>query len=78
MNNKFKELAKRSWFEGGDEVQSGEKLAMEKFAELIIRECCEEIDSVNTGDYGRDEYDKGYDAGLRQAIETIKEHFGVK
>jgi len=54
------------------------RLYRDKFAELIIRECCFQIDSVTTGDYHRDEWDDGYDAGLTQAVETIKEHFGVK
>ena len=50
----------------------------EKFAELIVRECINEINSVTTGDHGRDDWDHGYDAGLSQASETIKEHFGVQ
>ena len=54
------------------------RLYRDKFAELIIRECCFQINSVTTGDYHRDEWDDGYDAGLTQAVETIEEHFGVK
>lgn len=49
-----------------------------RFAQLIIQECLTELESVKVYDYGRDDYDRGYDAGLTQAIETIKEHFEVK
>ena len=54
------------------------QLYNKRFAELIVKECINEIDSVTTGDHGRDEWDDGYDAGLSQASETIKEHFGVE
>lgn len=50
----------------------------ERFAKLIIDECIEELDAVKVEDYGNDDWDKGYDAGLTQAIETIKERFGIK
>lgn len=49
----------------------------EKFAELIVRECLEQIYSV-TIDNPTDDWDQGYDSGLNQAAETIKEHFGVE
>jgi hypothetical protein len=52
--------------------------ALERFVELVVKECLFEIESVSTGDYGRSTYDAGYDAGLVQASKTIKEHFGIK
>jgi hypothetical protein len=75
----IKELAEEAMVETNHEM-GGKYFVFSKvkFAELIIRNCCEEIDSVSTGDYGHGEYDKGYDDGLRQAIITIKEYFGVK
>lgn len=48
-----------------------------KFAELIVRECLEQIYSV-TIDNPIDDWDQGYDSGLNQAAETIKEHFGTE
>ncbi len=53
MNERIKDLAKQAWSEGGDEVHSGKKLAMEKFAELIRadeREACAKVcdDAVGT------------------------------
>ena len=58
--------------------ESGDKLFVEKFAELIVRECIAEIESVKVDEYGTDVYDIGYDDGLTQSVETIKEHFGVE
>ena len=49
-----------------------------KFAELIVRECIAELESVKVNEYRTDVYDIGYDDGLTQAVETIKEHFGVE
>lgn len=49
---------------------------MEKFAELIVQECLEQIYSV-TIDNPTDDWDQGYDSGLNAAAETIKTHFGV-
>jgi TRAP-type C4-dicarboxylate transport system substrate-binding protein len=61
-----------------DSMDDYDHRAIEKFAELIVREC---IDCIN-------ETDKGYvftaqDAGVigaahNRSIKTIKEHFGVE
>jgi len=40
----------------------------DKFAELLIRECLEQIDDGNSDHAG----------GNREAIDRIKEHFGVE
>ena len=50
----------------------------ERFAELIVRDCIAELESVKVNEYRTDVYDIGYDDGLTQAVETIKEHFGVE
>jgi len=59
------------------DMQDLQKFA-ERFAELIVRECIAEIESVKVDEYGTDVYDIGYDDGLIQSVETIKEHFGVE
>jgi hypothetical protein len=52
---------------------------LEKFAELIVRECAEQIKthgiSASSEDYG--DYEIGFNAGLFHALRTTKEHFGV-
>ncbi len=56
------------------------KAFAEKFAELIVRECAEQIKthgiSVSSEDYG--DYEIGFNAGLFHALRTTKEHFGVE
>jgi hypothetical protein len=50
------------------------------FAELIVRECAEQIKthgiSASSEDYG--DYEIGFNAGLFHALRTTKEHFGVE
>lgn len=49
----------------------------DKFAALIIKHCCYEIESVGISDYAKDVWDRGYESGIKQAVEIIKEYFGV-
>ena len=79
MNPKLRDLQIQAFaeckkFEDGqfrtDEV-------FQRFAELIVRECLEQIYSV-TIDNPTDDWDQGYNSGLDQAAETIKKHFGVE
>jgi hypothetical protein len=50
------------------------------FAELIVKECAEQIKthgiSASREDYG--DYEIGFNAGLFHALHTTKEHFGVE
>jgi hypothetical protein len=72
MNERIRELAKQAWIEGGNEVHSGSKTAMEKFAELIVAECvaiCQDVD-------GEDNIDAR--SGRQDCAVEIKEHFGVE
>ena len=48
-----------------------------KFAELIIRECSSEIRKQGNG-ASYDDWDRGYEAGLISAINTLHKHFGVE
>ena len=68
--NKYYDPIPASILSNGSEVQ--------KFAELIIEECLHELESVDTGDYAGDDWDKGYDAGLLQARIVLKEYFGFE
>lgn len=63
---------------GHDRHEDRHQVYSEKLAELIVQECLTQIDSVNSLDYQRDNWDKGYNKGLQQAEEAIKEHFGIK
>ena len=70
MNEQIRELAEQA--ELNLELQS---LKVEKFAELIVRECmalCKSMDETDT----RYRYD--YRRGVLDCVDTIKEHFGVE
>lgn len=79
MNGRIQELARQCRWENygvnSELLSSG--IDEEKFAELIVRECLEQIYSV-TIDNSTDDWDQGYNSGLYQAAETIKTHFGVE
>lgn len=80
MNERIKELEAQCWETRKHPVSQaamGDKFNTEKFAELIVRGCLEQIYSV-TIDNPTDDWDQGYDSGLNQAAETIKTHFGVE
>jgi hypothetical protein len=87
MNERIKQLAKQTgyiWHASGDpQIYEFTPEKLEKFAELIIRECINEIAYIGKANevFG-DRTDRG---GLNHilwttetAIEKIKQHFGVE
>jgi hypothetical protein len=66
MNNKIQELAERAGFENGHQDRNGNSLSyeLEKFAELIVRECLSNMENC--------------DGDLDFAIWKTKQDFGVK
>ena len=76
MNELFTQLANEAQiglFEDksfGWSVIAGTDQHLEKFAELIVRECIEQC----TANDSNDEWDKG----VRWAANQIREHFGVE
>jgi hypothetical protein len=71
MNERIKQLVKQAGLDDDmfpiDEWDNPE---LEKFAELIVRECIEQCSANDSND----EWDKG----VRWAANQIKEHFGVE
>jgi hypothetical protein len=85
MNERILELAKEAGMIYGqgnlDDFDMLTYMPKEvRFAELIVRECAEQIKthgiSASSEDYG--DYEIGFNAGLFHALRTTKEHFGVK
>ena len=91
MNKRIRELAKQA---GGhfathnlmsNPIQYRESIELwdkniEKFAELIVKECMsqiEEVKNIKAGNAGP-VYTQGFDDGMFVAIRTIEEHFGVE
>ena len=50
------------------------EIVMEKFAELIVRECADNI----AGNIDLINPESSYNYGLRRAMNSVKEHFGVE
>ncbi len=88
MNKRIKELAEQAGFSfkyktAPDELNPGHKLQdLEKFAELIVRECVQTlIDNTPeryTNESAEEDWDKGYDRAMTDCVHHIKQHFGVE
>ena len=64
MNERIKELIAQAGFFPTELTQVGP--SVEKFAELIVRECAEQVKNLRVNDYGI------------SGAEIIREHFGVE
>ena len=86
MNERIREMAYKTCFESG--FDGPEHFVfyhtdLQKFAELIIRECMSQIKEVKElslpYNANREQaYEFGYDDGMTVAVRTIEEHFGVE
>jgi hypothetical protein len=89
MNERIKELALAAFQPINDIASEGVadrrtfdqawfQLYNEKFAELIVRECCEQFANHPYEGTKRTQYIYGYIQGRVDAEQQIKEHFGVE
>ena len=93
MNERIGELAEQAglkyhnWITNESNVNDGDfkypRLEdIEKFAELIVRECVQTlIDNTPeryTNESAEEDWDKGYDRAMKDCVHHIKEHFGVE
>ena len=83
MNERIKKLAEQAM----ETVDVSEKLGMpgtdlvfnkEKFAELILKDCVAVIAEDLGSGMDHSDFSDGMTWGLRMAINSIKEHFGVE
>jgi hypothetical protein len=70
MNERIRELAIKA---GRTGLPYGE-VEIQKFAELIVRECADNI----AGNIDLINPESSYNYGLRRAMNSVKEHFGVE
>lgn len=80
MNERIRELIKQAGWMMSDEVE-GFNTRLEKFAELIVRECIRVIDNstpVYSSEDLQEDYCQGNLNGHQSALLEIKQHFGVK
>ena len=85
MNERIKELAEQAGLGDNKFNEAGiisvyGNFDLEKFAELIVRECVSKIgdEYKDALDDVMEDWDRGYLGGLSCAIDKIKEHFGVE
>ena len=84
MNERIRELQSKSYLmckqivDDDGHVVVTPDLWFDTFAELILLDCINEFEDVKVADHAHDKYDAGYDDGLQQAIEVIRERFGVE
>jgi hypothetical protein len=74
MNERIRELARQA----SKEAFPINSIAfMEKFAELIVRECMNIVSNQTTLDTNED-FREGFNHGLKYAWTDIRKHFGIK
>jgi len=86
MNERIIELALQAGLQLGTVLENYttpiKTITMEqrKFAELIVKECAEQIKTqgISASSEGYGDYEIGFNAGLFHALHTTKEHFGVE
>ena len=78
MNKRIKELAEQAGY-SKDYLEIGLPSNMEKFAELIVRECILELEISRKCDpYTGDLFDCEYNTCINEQTIMLKEHFGVE
>jgi hypothetical protein len=77
MNKRIKELALQA---GGSHYPTVGGKTLEKFAELIVRECLAhgKLTQSQTVVNGSEEYNAGREMGIEVFMNQIKKHFGVE
>ena len=79
MNNKIRQLAEQAGY-SKDFLAIGLPNNMEKFAELIVRECIKQVEPTQHHQVWAQSYLGGVDGLdlLSSKIKDIKQHFGVE
>jgi hypothetical protein len=76
LNQRIRQLAEQAGY-SKDYLEIGLPSNMEKFAELIVRECAS-IASGTAVENPPNDLFYGYNLGVNKTAEKIKEHFGVE
>ena len=79
MNERIQELAEQAGDDWNHTLES-DKEFLEKFAELIVRECLAhgKLTQSQTVVNGSEEYNAGREMGIEVFMNQIKQHFGVE
>ena len=75
MNERIRELVEQAFIITTDgKIGHVNNYMVEKFAELIVKECAKVCDDLDIDDWG----DKSFDDGTYYCSRAIKTHFGVE
>ena len=74
MNERIRELMAEVGMSVDYLTNTKQIVLIEKFAELIVRECAKVCDDLDIDDWG----DKSFDDGTYYCSRAIKQHFGVE
>ena len=79
MNERIKKLAEQVGISIEYLTNTKQIILLEKFAELIVKDCIEELEVSKKGDiYTGDLFDCEWNDCIDRQIEVLKEEFGVK
>ena len=77
MNERIQELAEQTgyiWHASGDpQIYEFTPEKLEKFAELIVRECINEVEGLQVSDWNQN-----WNQAIAHTALHLKEHFGVE
>ena len=77
MNERIKQLAEQCGFKSNPDIYDrNQSFDIEKFAELIVRECAAIINDIPSSPQGS--WSDGYYEGCTDSAKQIKKHFGVE
>ena len=79
MNERIEKLAREAGYEIDvfGIIGHWDMPELRKFAELIVRECIEQVNK-DREEYVIDEYNDDWNSALDNAADNIKKHFGVE
>jgi hypothetical protein len=81
MNERLQELAEQAGYKplpGFNFANSLEETYLKKFAELIVRECVDKIESKRSSGENTDQWTITRDMCYHDMMRELKEHFGVE
>jgi hypothetical protein len=81
MNERIKELLTSKLKEWGADSDDNFSEEIQKFAELIVRECIDVLEipgAMKMDTTGISQYNEGWINGRKLGVEHLKEHFGVE
>ena len=79
MNEQIRELVRQAGLDDADfPVENWDNVPLEKFAELIVRDCLDIAFEVRGKPATDTHYVIGYDRACEKMIDAIKESYGVE